>query len=179
MRRLSMLSLVAVLVAVMAAPVSAKKPDPTELPLMGEFSGRLIGFGAVEEGRCDATPEGKVAWAVTSFEGWGTATHLGKAYVYAEHCSYADEVTGPDGTYGEGEFTITADNGDILLGTYTNGVSLSPPPIIGFMDDMTFINGGTGRFSYASGGGVEMGSVNFNDFSFSMQMTGLIAYSKK
>ena len=99
--------------------------------------------------------------------------------MYAEHCSYGTIGFGPDGTYGEGEFITIADNGDVLLGTYTNGVSLSGPPIIGFMDEVTYINGGTGRFTYASGGGVEMGSVNFNDFSFTVQMTGVIAYKKK
>jgi len=179
MRRLSMLSLVAVLVAVMAAPVSAKKPDPTELPLMGEFSGRLIGFGAVEEGRCDATPEGKVAWAVTSFEGWGTATHLGKAYVYAEHCSYADEVTGPDGTYGQGQFKIVAANGDILYGTYTDGESLTPPPLVEFVDKFTFVNGGTGRFATASGGGVEMGIADLESGAANWQMEGVISYKRR
>ena len=38
---------------------------------------------------------------------------------------------------------------------------------------------GTGRFTHASGGGVEIGSVNFNDFSFTVSMTGVIAYKKK
>ena len=84
-----------------------------------------------------------------------------------------------DGTYGQGQITLVADNGDVLIGTYTDGVSLSPPPLIGFMDYVTFQDGGTGRFTFATGGGVEMGLVDFNDFSFKMQMTGTISYSKK
>jgi hypothetical protein len=47
------------------------------------------------------------------------------------------------------------------------------------MDYVTYVDGGTGRFTYASGGGLEMGSVNFNDFSFTVSMTGVIAYKKK
>jgi hypothetical protein len=85
----------------------------------------------------------------------------------------------PDGTYGQGELTMIADNGDILYGTYTNGISLSDPPVVGFTDDFTFHDGGTGRFTFASGGGIDLGSVDFNDFSFTMQMTGVIAYKKK
>jgi hypothetical protein len=104
---------------------------------------------------------------------------LGSSYLYAEHCSYIPEDGPPDGTYGEGQFFIVADNGDILTGTYTNGISLSGPPVIGFMDDVTFEDGGTGRFTFASSGGVEMGWVDFSDFSFTVQMTGVISYSKR
>jgi hypothetical protein len=57
---------------------------------------------------------------------------MGSSDVFAEHCSYTDT------TYGEGQFFAVADNGDILTGTYTNGLSLSGPPIIGFKDDITF-----------------------------------------
>jgi hypothetical protein len=106
-------------------------------------------------------------------------SHLGESYMYAEHCSYGTIGIGPDGTYGQGELTMIADNGDILYGTYTNGISLSDPPVVGFTDDFTFHDGGTGRFTFASGGGIDLGSVDFNDFSFTMQMTGVIAYKKK
>ena len=159
----------------------AVKPDK-ELPFHGVFSGYVFPFNedpaAIAE-RCDNTPEGFAAWAIASFEGWGTATHMGSSYIYAEHCSYYDLGDFTIGTYGEGEAYIVADNGDILVGTYTNGVSLSGPPVIGFMDDVTFEDGGTGRFTFASGGGLEMGTVDFSDGSFTLQMTGVIAYSKR
>ena len=162
----------------------AVKPDKA-LPFHGVFSGYVLPFVyvwddpiAVAE-RCDNTPEGFAAWAIASFEGWGTATHMGSSYIYAEHCSYYNLDDETTGTYGEGEALMIADNGDILIGTYTNGVSLSGPPIIGFMDEVTFEDGGTGRFTYASGGGVEMGSIDINDGSFTLQMTGVIAYSKR
>ena len=181
MRRLLLLTLVVLLVAALAAPVAAKRGDPNELPFKGTFAGYLIGFGEVTEGRCDDSPEGKVAWAVTSFDGWGTATHMGKTYVYAEHCSYSADGTPAtaDGTYGEGRLNLVAANGDILTGTYTGGVSLSPLPVIGFMDYFTFTDGGTGRFTFASGGGMEIGSVDLGDGSFTVDMEGVVSYSRR
>ena len=177
MKKCLLLLFVAVLVAAMAGPVGASKGNPEkELPFKGVFSGELLGFNEDAEDiedRCDS-PE--TTWAVTSFEGWGTATHLGRTYVYAEHCSYTTNGV-PDGTYGEGKLTMVAANGDILYGTYTGGVSLSGPPVIGFMDDFTFVDGGTGRFAFASSGGTEVGSVDVTDNSFNVRMEGSIAYS--
>lgn len=161
--------------------IFAKKVEGKTVPISGVFSGYLLGFNEDPDyiaARCNP-PEGKFAWAVASFEAWGTMSHLGESYVFAEHCSYGNFVDGPDGTYGEGEITTIADNGDVLLGTYTDGTSLSPPPLIGFMDFVTFVNGGTGRFTFASGEGVEMGVVDFNDFSATLQVRGVIAYKKK
>ena len=174
-------SLLLVTLLVFSSDIFAKDVGGKTVPISSTFSGYLLGFDETPEviaERC-SPPSGKFAWAVTSFEGWGTASHLGESYMYAEHCSYGTNGIGPDGTYGEGEFYTIADNGDVLVGTYTNGVSLSGPPMVGFMDYITYTDGGTGRFTYASGGGLEMGSVNFNDFSFTISMTGVIAYKKK
>lgn len=158
-----------------------KDPGGKTVPISGAVSGYVLGFNEDPEfiaDRCNP-PAGKFAWAVASFEGWGTITHLGNVYIYAEHCSYGNDAIGPDGTYGDGEITTIAANGDVLLATYTNGMSLSPPPLIGFMDYFTFVDGGTGRFALASGAGVEMGTVDFTDFSFTLQMHGVIAYKKQ
>lgn len=178
MKKCLLLLFVAVLVTALAAPVGASKGNPDkELPFKGVFSGELLGFNEDAEyieDRCDS-PE--TTWAVTSFEGWGTATHMGKTYVYAEHCSYTTDGV-PDGTYGEGQLAMVSANGDTLVGTYTDGVSLSGPPVIGFMDDFTFVDGGTGRFAVASGGGTEVGSVDVRDNSFTVRMEGFIAYNK-
>ena len=173
--------LLTVVLTLYSIDLFAKDVGGKTVPISGVFSGYLLGFNEDPfdiADRC-SPPEGKFAWAITSFEGWGTMTHLGNTYIYAEHCSYGTVDIGPDGTYGEGEITTIAANGDILMGTYTNGMSLPNPPIIGFMDYVTFVNGGTGRFTFASGGGVEMGTVDFNDFSFNLQMTGVIAYKRK
>ncbi len=159
----------------------AKKVGGKTVPIHGVFHGYLLGFNEDPQfiaDRCNP-PEGKFAWAVTSFAGSGTVSHLGEVQVSAEHCSYGTVATGPDGTYGDGEIMTIADNGDVLMATYTNGISLSGPPVIGFMDFFTFVDGGTGRFTFASGGGMEMGEVDFGDYSFTMQMMGSISYKRK
>jgi hypothetical protein len=67
-----LLLFVAILVVALAAPVSAEKEEPTELPFRGTFTGYLLGFnedpGYIAD-RCRATPTGRAAWAVTSFGG--------------------------------------------------------------------------------------------------------------
>ncbi len=110
--------------------------------------------------------------------GWGPTTHMGMTFGFAEHCSYRPVDGPPDGTYGQGTLILYAANGDILNATYDDGVSLSPAPVIQFMDYFTFHDGGTGRFTFASGGGVDIGAVDLRDFSFSFQMAGVISYSK-
>ncbi|MBT8072538.1 MAG: hypothetical protein HKP21_02425, partial [Xanthomonadales bacterium] len=127
----------------------AKDVGGKTVPISGVFSGYLLGFNDDADLialRCNP-PEGKFAWAVTSFAGWGTMSHLGDTQIYAEHCSYGQPGIGADGTYGEGEITTTADNGDVLLGTYTGGMSFPSGELIGFMDHVTFVDGGTGRFT--------------------------------
>ena len=104
---------------------------------------------------------------------------MGETYMYASHCSYRPFDGPPIGNYGEGEIELTADNGDILIGSYTNGVSISPPPIIGFMEDSEFHNGGTSRFTFASGEAVDMGLFNTENGSITMQVRGEIAYGKR
>jgi len=47
------------------------------------------------------------------------------------------------------------------------------------MDYFTFDSGGYGRFSIASGEGVDVGSLNMVDGAFTMEMTGVISYGKK
>jgi len=184
MRKLLLLSLTAILVAALATPIAVAKKAPKEVPFKGMFSGDLLDFNTEDldfiAERCPNSPDGRVAYAVASFEGWGTATHMGRTYINADHCSYANMNTGmPDGTYGQGVLTMFAANGDMLSATYANGISLSPPPVVEFVDFFTFDNEGTGRFNFASGGGIEMGSANFDDFTFNVQMAGVISYSKR
>ena len=180
MQKLLILALAFVLGLSFASPLAADKGTSKELPFYGSFSGELsldTDPDAIAE-RCQNTPQDKVAWAVASFWGDGIATHMGKTYAEANHCSYAT-AAGPDGTYGEGELTFFAANGDMLSATYANGVSLSPPPVVEFMDEVSFTDVGTGRFSFASGGGVEMGSANLLDETFTLQISGVISYKRR
>ena len=180
MRKLILLSAASILAVALMAPAVADKSGLKEVPFKATYSGYITGFGEVPDGRCDNPPEGKVAYALASFEGWGTATHAGYSFMSADHCSYWDLNAGmADGTYGQGQITLVAANGDVLRISYGDGISLSGPPVVDFMDYFTFEDGGTGRFTFASGGGVDVGSVDFSTFFFEMQMEGVITYKRR
>jgi hypothetical protein len=169
----------------LSSDLMAKKPDGHMVPFHGVFVGYVTGFDPVEGDRCNNSPEGKAAWAVASFVGWGEATHMGWTYMEASHCSYlpidgdGNPVGDPDGTYGEGHLMLTADNGDMLLATYDDGISTSPPPLIGFKEHLTFIDGGTGRFTFASGNGIDIGTFDPVEGIITIQTVAEIRYSKK
>ena len=173
------LALATVLVIAMAAPVAAKSGDPTPLPVNGEVSGQFSVTTEVGD-RCDDSPEGKVAWAVFSYEGSGIVTHLGNTDFYGDHCSYSADGTPEtqDGTFGEGQLTLVAANGDILRATTADGVSLSPPPLVGFQASLTFVDGGTGRFATASGAGMVPGTADLVSGELTLQLEGVISYKR-
>ena len=188
MKRFLLLSAVAVLAAILAAPVVADKEVAKPLPMHGSFSGYLLALNmdpGVIASRCTATPEGKVAIWVASFEGGGNLTHLGSIYFYAEHCSYGTPGMPPmpDGSYGQGELTLIAANGDVLKAIYEDGIAYPlTPPAVGYEDTIVFVDGGTGRFTFASGEAYEVGSVNMpplGDGALTAEMHGTILYSKK
>jgi hypothetical protein len=168
-RSIAILGVVAIL-AFTAGPVLAKGDQA--VPFKATLWGNEVTFNPViPAGRC--IEMAGVADALTTFRVSGYATHLGWVDVVAEHCSDFDTVT-----YGDGRLTITAANGDVLKGTYTNGESTSPPPETGFRDEFTFIDGGTGRFAFASGGGTEVGAFNVVTFDSWVYMEGVISYDK-
>lgn len=188
MRRFILLSAVSGLSLILAAPVVADKESPTPLPFYGSLSGQLLGFdmdpGAIAN-RCSATPADKIAIWVASFEGWGEVSHLGWTYFYAEHCSYGTPGMPPipEGTYGQGEITMIAANGDVLKAIYSDGMAYPlTPPAVGYEDTITFVDGGTGRFTFATGEAYEVGTANmppFGDGAITAEMHGTISYSKK
>jgi len=170
MRRFVAAAGVVAILAFAARPVMARGAQA--VPFKGTMWGSEVTFDpAIPAGRC--VEMAGVADALTTFQVSGYATHLGRVDVVAEHCSDFDTVT-----YGDGRLTITAANGDVLKGTYTNGTMTAPPPESGFQDEFTFVNGGTGRFTFASGGGTEMGTFNFNTFDSSVHMEGVVSYGK-
>src|SRR5215207_1789063 len=86
---------------------------------------------------------------LTTLEGGGTATHVGKYTIVNSHC--VDPATG---VLTDGSFTKTAANGDQLFGTYvgTSTVIQAPAPvgIFGVTGTLTY-TGGTGRFAAITG----------------------------
>ncbi|NNL12877.1 MAG: hypothetical protein HKO82_04230 [Acidimicrobiia bacterium] len=172
---------VVVLLVVMALPAGAKKDTPFNATMWGndvEFDFDFALDGAAVAARCPEMIEADlVVQSLTTFVGIGNGTHLGRFVATAQHCSNVDT-----GLYMDGRLTIEAANGDELVGTYTNGYSVPdaiPPTEVAFFDEFSFTDGGTGRFTFASGGGAETGTFNFGTGDFTVEMTGRIAYSRK
>jgi hypothetical protein len=177
-RRRALLPFVAILALVVgtASPAGATNGMPEkEVPFSAVITSTEFGFNTDPDAVAARCGDVARAFSVTTTRAVGTATHLGRIDLVADHCSYLDESGNP-GPYTKGELSITAANGDVLLGTYTDGMSLTPPPLIEFVDVFTFVDGGTGRFIEASGGGVEVGIFNMATGEIVLRMEGVIAF---
>jgi len=99
---------------------------------------------------------------LTTLEGGGTATHVGKYTIVNSHC--VDPITG---VLTDGSFTKTAANGDQLFGTYVGNSSVIQPPapvgIFAVTGTLTY-TGGTGRFADITGTAIMEGTLTA-DFS--------------
>jgi hypothetical protein len=99
---------------------------------------------------------------LTTLEGGGTATHVGKYTIVNSHC-----VDPNTGALTAGSFTKTAANGDQLFGTYVGNSSVIQPPapvgIFAVTGTLTY-TGGTGRFAGITGTATMEGTLTA-DFS--------------
>jgi hypothetical protein len=101
------------------------------------------------------TTRGEVGWSLsdaclpyqpvqTQMSGKGHLTHLGRSTIDTTHCANS-------GGAFNGRITLTAANGDQLLATYTaQTVSMSEGLLVQQMTGV-FVDGGTGRFTHATG----------------------------
>lgn len=167
MRKTVILAAALLMALVWTAPAGAGDA----VPFHGTSDGWLLGFDTNPEAIAARCADPGNTWAVSSFQGWGPTTHLGKTHAVAEHCSYID----PPGSYGEGHLTLTAANGDMLYATYAGYTLYVDGPMVGFADDFEFYDG-TGRFAGASGGGTEVGWVDLVTGQFGVEMDGHITY---
>lgn len=152
-------------------------------PFTGTYAGEITAVTvdpALVAARCSGPP----AWGYVTFAGTGESDLFGSFSATAENCSYVgplpDGTIGPNGTYGEGTILITTEAGDVINGTYTNGMTLVPPPMTEFADSWT-LTGGTGRFAAVSGSGTEMGIADLTmgpvpGAPFTVTMEGVISY---
>ena len=175
-RALLSIAVVLTLVVGTASVAGASNATPEkELPFSAVVTSTEFGFNTDPDAVAARCGDVARAFSVTTTKAVGTATHLGRIDLVAEHCSYLDESGNP-GPYTKGEISITAANGDVLLGTYSDGISLTPPPLIEFIDVFAFVDGGTGRFVEASGGGVEVGVFDAVANEIALKMEGVIVY---
>ena len=109
------------------------------------------------------------------FTGTGIASHLGLS-TNENHIT----VTGPDtscpgGFANKNVETLTAGNGDKLMLTGPRDVGCpTRPGVVHGTGDWT-VTGGTGRFAGATGQGTFVGGADFNQGTFSFQLTGTIS----
>ena len=115
-----------------------------------------------------------------SYQGGGTATHVGKYTIVNSHC-----LNPGTGALTGGSFVKTAANGDQLSGTYVGTATVIQPPspigIFSVRGTVTF-TGGTGRFAGATGT-TTMEGTEHADFSqtpvatqVTLTMLGTISY---
>ena len=132
----------ALLVAVLAlAGTAAEASKGRARPFKGEY---VADFAIVPDGDwCD--PQSGTTPVL--IEGHGQMTHLGRFTFEARHCT--DPVTG---TFADGVGVFVAANGDELWATY-DGEFLAPlPDGTQVVASTHTYDGGTGRFTNASGG---------------------------
>lgn len=140
----------------LATPASATRGQPgKQLPFRGVVVVAASGLEFPEppdelstfDGRCSVPSTYIISWYLP---GKATFPRLGSfTLVEASHCSQwlsADEIT-----FGDGEVTLMASDGDTLNATYGNGSgSFQPDGSFPYTYEWT-IAGGTGRFAGATG----------------------------
>ena len=100
--------------------------------------------------------------------GSGHSTHMGKIGIWQHHLVNVLTMMFYDGT-----FVWTAANGDTIEGSYSGNLV---PTSAGFEIHGSFrIDGGTGRFAGASGGGAALG-MQYNDNTAELELDGTIRY---
>jgi hypothetical protein len=104
----------------------------------------------VDFGGSFSCPAGQFPLTIT---GTGTVSHLGRTTQYQEQC-----VNPADGS-STGRYWFTAANGDTIFGHY-HAVNVTQPNPVAEFTGVWFIDGGTGLFAGASGGGSAHGEQN-------------------
>jgi hypothetical protein len=99
--------------------------------------------------------------------GGGRATHLGHYELAATHCPLGSQSA-------DGWMTLTAANGDVLRGTYTNDLAYGPGTVdvTGWLE----ITGGTGRFTDASGSIWQHHVVHLDTLTVQFDFDGTLSY---
>ena len=152
--RKAILALTSLLAGVLVASFAAANVDAgVNVPLQGKdtFNAAVVGGS------------GSVIDTVDS--GSGTVTHLGNFTMTA-----SESVDFASMTVRNGTFTLTAANGDTVIGTYSGTIL---PGLTGYLVSGP-ITGGTGRFAGATGRIVFQGTFDASTGSGSDEISGTI-----
>lgn len=121
-----------------------------------------------QSSRCFGNPVGNTT-------GNGFASSLGAVTASLQDCP--NIAVGPPFIFGNGEFTITAGNGDKLLGVYNGQLLPTPttPQDNAFRVNANFtITGGSGRYEGATGSGQVLGSESLTDLKGRLLFIGTL-----
>jgi hypothetical protein len=106
--------------------------------------------------------------------GAGVATHMGKVAVFQSH--YMTPTSDPNLLdFYDGVFVWTAANGDELNGTYSGQLQVVSE-VLSEIHGTFVIDGGTGRFQSATGGGPASGTQSLVNGSAVLILEGSISY---
>jgi hypothetical protein len=157
---LKMVLISALMISVFAiTPVLAEKP--------------LVPFKATVTGVAGPPPSGAPPWYM-EVHGSGVATHMGKVAVFQHHLVVPTADPNVLDFY-EGAFVWTAANGDELHGTYSGHLQVVSATLTEIHGTFV-IDGGTGRFKHATGGGPASGTQSLVDGSAALILDGSINY---
>jgi hypothetical protein len=143
--------------AALALPMQAVAND--QRPLKGSETGTFQLLGP-----CETTG------VVVDVTGTGHSTELGH---YRSH--YRECLVPATGAVTRGIFTLTAANGDMVLGTYSGQSLPTDDPNVVTFDDPGVITGGTGRFAGARGTLTQSGLANLATGEYRGTVTGTVA----
>jgi hypothetical protein len=147
-KRFALVSVMALLLAMLSMSVADAKPKGTDRPFKGEVAGDSF-FFLDNPNECPGPAEGGFGFT-TITEAEGRASHMGRVVGHFEHCPLLN------GDIVNGTVILEAANGDELHGSYS-GTSTTPlPPNIGDPVFATLTvtwdpDNSTGRFAGATG----------------------------
>ena len=131
-----------------------------------------VPFKATFTGSSTSVPGFPCAVLRSDIVGGGHATHLGNFTTVQHHCFDPED---PTLAFTEGFYTFTGANGDTIFGTYHGHlVPIIAPSVFAIVGEFT-IEGGTGRFVGATGGGTASGNLNVATGVTTVMLDGVIS----
>jgi hypothetical protein len=132
-----------------------------------------VALRGTDVGKFTATPTSNPQVVVTSDAAVGELTSVGSFTLRAE-----EHINLQTLEVSQAHFTITAANGDRLMGTYKGTAHTVGVPNVIEYDVAGLISGGTGQFAGMSGAIVFHGSADLGQGTFKDEILGILAIEK-
>ena len=142
-------------------------------PSRAEEDSAPVALRGTDVGKFTATPTSNPQVVVTSDAAVGELTSVGSFTLRAE-----EHINLQTLEVSQAHFTITAANGDRLMGTYKGTAHTVGVPNVIEYDVAGLISGGTGQFAGMSGAIVFHGSADLGQGTFKDEILGILAIEK-